>query len=417
MASKPLLNSEERRMSQSKDPYGSTNGSKNGSKKGSDAKSAEVEIQKLREQLKEHEAAIKTETQVKKIGELTASVIVILLVAFTWALSTQFSKTALTVDRENFYAPYFMMWFSTCHMIFCYPLFLCYTKIARKQTIGEAHQEALTVFKGRGLTPISLLLYVFPFLCLWVAANYSYARSLGSISASVATSISSCNTAIVYILSIIVLKEGFFPHKLLSVIFAIGGVVVMSFDGEISGEIMGIVLSIISATSAAFYKVFFKRVIGSASFPQVSIFMTCLGTLNLFLNVGIAFGLIATPWEWINFQHVPWLPLFGSALLSLCFNFTINFGIAVLNPLVISVGMLCGIPLNTVIDVLFRDVTPTAFFLTGTGLILISFLLIITPVDIVARLKRRACGVRDVENDDQEPPKDIIEETVQESRH
>ncbi|CAJ0566173.1 unnamed protein product, partial [Mesorhabditis spiculigera] len=186
-----------------------------------------------------------------------------------------------------------------------------------------------------------------------------------SISASVATSISSCNLAIFYIPAIFQLGDKFVPHKLLSVVFAVAGVTVMAFDGEISGEVPGIVLSVISAASAACYKVCFKRVIGSASFPQVSLFMTCLGTLNLFINAGIAFGLLLTPWEWMEISAVPWAPLFAAAILSLLFNFTINLGIAILHPLVISVGMLVGIPLNTAIDVVFRSVEPTVFFLTG----------------------------------------------------
>ncbi|CAJ0566179.1 unnamed protein product, partial [Mesorhabditis spiculigera] len=230
------------------------------------------------------------------------------------------------------------MWFSTCHMTLCYPMYILMAHFVKKQSLREIHEDSVTIFKGRGISPMSMLLYVMPFLILWVAANYSYSRSLGSISASVATSISSCNTAIVYILAILLLGDKFVPHKLLSVVFAVAGVTVMAFDGEISGEVPGIVLSVISAASAACYKVCFKRVIGSASFPQVSLFMTCLGTLNLFIN--------------------------AAAILSLLFNFTINLGIAILHPLVISVGMLVGIPLNTAIDVVFRSVEPTVFFLT-----------------------------------------------------
>lgn len=49
------------------------------------------------------------------------------------------------------------------------------------------------------------LLRVFPFLVLWVAANYSYSYALGHISASAASSIMSSNTAMVCILSYFVL--------------------------------------------------------------------------------------------------------------------------------------------------------------------------------------------------------------------
>lgn len=77
------------------------------------------------------------------------------------------------------------------------------------------------------------------------------------------------------------------------------------------------------------------------------------------------------------------------------YNFLVNFGIALLNPLVISVGMLCGIPLNAgeftrsdkqlkdyhlAIDIVFRKMPATVKFLIGAVLIIVSFVLCTIPI-------------------------------------
>lgn len=54
---------------------------------------------------------------------------------------------------------------------------------------------------------------VFPFLVLWVMANYAFGQSLGRISASAASSIMSSNTAMVCVLSSLLIHERFTIEK------------------------------------------------------------------------------------------------------------------------------------------------------------------------------------------------------------
>ncbi|EYC36980.1 hypothetical protein Y032_0838g2607 [Ancylostoma ceylanicum] len=312
------------------------------------------------------------------------SILVIGSVAFTWAMATQFSKTALVIDPDHFYAPYSMMWFNTNFMLLCYPTFLLYEVISRRSW-RKAHEDASSIFGRRGVHPFTLVVCVAPFLIFWIGANYTYSASLLYISASVATSISSCNAAMVYLLAILLLGDRFVPMKLLSVVFAVAGVAVISLDGQMRAVWQGILLSVASAASAALYKVLFKRLMGSANLGQVSLFMSCLGFLNLLCNWVPVLVLLLTDSEHIEIAYVPWAPVIGAALLSLLFNFLINFGIALLHPLVVSIGMLMGIPLNTVIDVLFRHVPATAIFIGGTALIISSFILIIIPYELICR--------------------------------
>jgi drug/metabolite transporter (DMT)-like permease len=86
-------------------------------------------------------------------------------------------------------------------------------------------------------------------------ANYAFSQALSRISASAAASIMSSNTAMVCILSSLLIKEQMTVEKILAVLFAIGGVTVISLDKEFAGDWVGIGLVIFSAASAACYKV------------------------------------------------------------------------------------------------------------------------------------------------------------------
>jgi solute carrier family 35 protein F3/4 len=158
---------------------------------------------------------------------------------------------------------------------------------------------------------------VIPFLILWVIANYTFGYSLGRISASAASSIMSTNTAMVCILSSLLLHENTTIEKVLAVFFAISGVTVIALDKEFAGDWIGIVLVICSALSAALYKVLFKKFNGNGTLGQVSLFMTFLGLINLFVNVIPSIILALLRVDKIEWDYVPWLALSGSALLGL----------------------------------------------------------------------------------------------------
>ncbi|PAV79841.1 hypothetical protein WR25_01958 isoform B [Diploscapter pachys] len=305
------------------------------------------------------------------------SIVVIIGVSITWALSTQFSKTAIKTNPDKFSAPYFMMFFSTSFMSMCYPVYMLYEFFSR-HNVKVAHVAAQGIFGSKGWTILSWLKTVGPFLFLWICANYSYTRSLMSITPSIATSISATNTAIVYVLSILVLGDRFNIFKILSILFAIAGVVVISVDhSKLSAHFIGIILAIVSATSAAIYKVLFKRQIGSASLGQVSLFMSSLGMLDLCVNWIPPLVLGLTDVEHIEFDYIPWAPMAIGACLSLLFNFLINFGIALLNPLTVSIGMLMGIPLNAgknlkLFPILFRILFQQSMLFSDTHRLLSS---------------------------------------------
>ncbi|VIO89981.1 Uncharacterized protein BM_BM18096 [Brugia malayi] len=318
----------------------------------------------------------------RSINKIILSAIVMLAVALSWALSTQFTKSIWVINSKYFYAPYFMVWFNTNFMMACYPVYLLFAKLFYHSSFTTIHQKALLVY---GEANNRLRLYFIRtslFLMFWLIANYSYSQSLGHISASATSSIMSSNTAMVVIFGWIILNDQFIPFRLISVAAAIIGVTVISLDKEFVGSIFGISLSVLSALSAALYKVLFKKVFGDATIEQVSLFMSGLGLLNASLNSLPMIILLINGIETFTWFDVPWFSLLAVAFLSLWFNFLINFGIALLHPLVISIGMLFGIPISAAIDIIFRHMTATYYFIIGALLILFSCIIVIVPAEL-----------------------------------
>ncbi|VDN00876.1 unnamed protein product [Thelazia callipaeda] len=287
-----------------------------------------------------------TENHNKTVREIMLSAVIMIAVAFFWAMSTQLTKTILLLNPKYFYAPYFMVWFMTNFMIASYPCYLSLALLFGNSSLVTIHKEALIVY-GQNVNKIwSYFLLTILFLFFWMLANYAYSQSLGHISASASSSIMSCNTAMITVLAWIILRDRFISFKLISVGAAIAGVVIISVDKEFAGDSFGVFLSILSAFSAAFYKVLFKKFHGNASIGQVSLFLTGLGLLNFFFNSIPALLLLLMKAEIFTWSAVPWIPLFGVAFLSYLFNFLINFGIVLTHPLIISIGMLLGIPIS-----------------------------------------------------------------------
>ncbi|KAI1716498.1 eamA-like transporter family domain-containing protein [Ditylenchus destructor] len=324
----------------------------------------------------------------KVCRQLIISITLSLACGLAWAIGRQFTKTALNIDSSRFYAPYSLVWFNTNFMILCFPVFLIYNRIFRGIPTRKSWIESASVFGEHGLTYRSFFIRVTPFIFLWICANYSYSQALGYISASAVLCIASANVAIVCVLEWIMLKKGFDWLPLISVILAIIGVCLISLDDEYAGNIQGIFLSVFCAFTSALYKVLFKRVNGSASLGQVSLFMSALGFFNAFLNIIPTSVLIWNNVDYIEWAYIPWTPLCMAALLSLTFNFLANFGIALLGPLVISIGMLIGMPASAVIDVIFRKMEVTEKFIVGCSCIVLSFALVALPFRLLCKKNR-----------------------------
>ena len=83
---------------------------------------------------------------------------------------------------------------------------------------------------------------------------------------------------------------------------------------------------------------------------------------------------------------MPWLFLNGTGVVSLFFNFLINFGIALTHPLFISIGTVLGIPVNAGADAIFRGADFGKYKMISAFLIVTGFLFMLVPEDIENKL-------------------------------
>lgn len=97
----------------------------------------------------------------------------------------------------------------------------------------------------------------------------------------------------------------------------------------------------------------------------------------MFLLWPIILILYFTHVETIEWDNLPWTFLCGSAALGVAFNFLVNFGIAFTYPLFISLGTVIGIPLNAIVDAIFRNRNFGPIKIGGSACIIVGFLIML----------------------------------------
>ena len=310
----------------------------------------------------------------KKVLRTLCGIAIVIGIAISWVGSTQFAKSTYT---SSFDAPWFVVWFSTSWMSLCFPVIsLCY-RLIKGWGFFTSLKKSEDVFGDRGLCPVTLLTRCLPFVIIWCGCNYMYTRALSVLSATDVTALFSSTPAFVFIFSLLLLKnEKFSWQRLFATLISIGGIIVIAYTNGFTGpSTSGIILAVFSAILAATYKVTFKLFIGDGEMRHVSLFLTCLGLINLLCFWPILEIMHFTHYERISWDNIPWSYLCGSAALGLLFNFLINFGIAFTFPLFISLGTVLGIPLNAVIDAIWRS-TPFSWLKgAGAAMIIIGFIL------------------------------------------
>ena len=133
----------------------------------------------------------------------------------------------------------------------------------------------------------------------------------------------------------------------------------------------------------------FKRVFGDTSASKVALFLSVLGCFNFLLLWPLFEILYFTKEEAISWNDIPWNFLCGRSALGLVFNFLINFGIAFTFPLFISLGTILGIPINGIVDSIFRNVHLGWLKIIATIMIIIGFLLMLYPANANKRMKQK----------------------------
>lgn len=133
----------------------------------------------------------------------------------------------------------------------------------------------------------------------------------------------------------------------------------------------------------------FKRVFGDTSATKVALFLSVLGCFNFLLLWPPFEALYFTKEEAISWNDIPWNFLCGRSALGLVFNFLISFGIAFTFPLFISLGTILGIPINAIVDSIYRNVHLGWLKIIASIMIIIGFLLMLYPANANKRMEQK----------------------------
>ncbi|OQV26223.1 putative thiamine transporter SLC35F3 [Hypsibius exemplaris] len=325
--------------------------------------------------------------------KLFYGLIIVVAVAVVWVAATQFTQE--TLRQTNFDAPFFLNWFSTSWMIFCYPLYFFFVWINCKCQNRDHRPAIRNAWKIFGGEQISFFVVIFRsgcFAIIWTSTNYMYSFALRIIAASDVSALFSSNTAFVFFFSWTILHERFEGTKLFASIFSLAGIIVMSYvDGFLwdNPALAGILLAVGAAVGSAMYKVLFKRLIGDANYGQVSLLLTGVGLFDLAIFWPITLTLNLTGIENWHWTGIPWPYVCGSAALGFGFNLLVNYGIALTHPLFITLGIALGLPLNAFVDNYVRQVKFRPIEITGFVLISIGFFLALLPINWTQSLRKR----------------------------
>ena len=231
---------------------------------------------------------------------------------------------------------------------------------------------------------------IFPFYLLWFATYVLYTTSLQSTSATVASTMFATSPLWVYLFSLLIIKSRI-PRPitfLLSILLTLGGIAAVMEPWNVDHkkyEWKPILLSLGAACAVALYKVLSKHGLGNANILQVCWFLSALGLVNSIIGIGIVFASQKLHFEdEFSFSDLPWFTLCISGLFGILTNFLINFGIAVVHPVFISLGTAIGIPMNALVDVLINHIHFSKWKIVGFGLVFVGFL-----VSLGAQYSRR----------------------------
>ena len=266
--------------------------------------------------------------------------------------------------------------------------------------------------------------HVVLFFTLALVTNYCYIAALEYIPASLNTAVFSTSPVLTLALSAKLLAEAVDSPcvRWLAIGLSVGGVVLISEPwvalsdtsggggGGASGSgsmlvsladsdeltmadarLGGCILSFVAAAGTAAYQVTFKRIMGERLSDPVALglFMAKLGSQVFLIYGGVMWGLVLAGVYRLDFSALPYALLAGTALTSLAFNFMIKFGLSVTSPVVVSLAVQLGIPLNLMIDLVLNPSGSASGALddlavAGVALMLASFTLS-TAADIKAR--------------------------------
>jgi len=237
-------------------------------------------------------------------------------------------------------------------------------------------------------------------MLVYVGCNAVYVAGLQYIPNSVASAVMSLDPAIVFGFSLICLSNlslGWRKNiqQAVSSIVAISGVICILAGGKQIDENqenteedenednfnygLGVSLAVIAALLSGSYKILYKFYFKSLNFGQCCYSLAIIGLLDILFMWPISLILIKTEVEDISDVNEWWGFLCLSAVLGLCFNLSLNFGVAFTYPLFISVGAVLIVPANLMVDIFYRSEDFSALQIVGTVLAVLALVILLLP--------------------------------------
>ncbi|CAL4064338.1 unnamed protein product [Meganyctiphanes norvegica] len=316
------------------------------------------------------------------------------------------------VPIQVFDAPFFLTWFCTAWTGLFFPLYLlCHSCLRRdKSSLRTTLKGIATNFRDRGVTFGKFLSRCCLFCLLWVAANYMYVCALRVLDCTDVMALYSSHVAFVYLLSWVILHDQFVGVRIVAVILCNTGIALLAYmDGIIRTETLGnVVLAAAAAAGSATYKVLFKKVVGEASFGQVSLFFTVIALVNTIMLSPVVAALYLFGYEVIIWEYLPWHHLLVAAALSLAANLLGNFGIAFTFEIFITLGLVFAVPVSAALDMEWYGVKFEGMKLAGIVMIVCGFFLVLFPgnwPEYITMLLR--WGRRRKRNQPRQPPEPV----------
>ncbi|PNF24202.1 putative thiamine transporter SLC35F3 [Cryptotermes secundus] len=305
------------------------------------------------------------------------------------------NKLIPTITRVVPYnAPFFTTWFCTNWTVLFFPLyFICCLISTKCKSPGSILWESVWNFRDKGFTAARFLTRCSLFCLLWVATNYMYIHSLRILLATDVMALFATNVSCVYLLSWVILHEQFVGVRIVAVILCDTGIALLAYMDGITGSptLGGVVLAACAAAGSAVYKVLFKKVIGEASYGQVSLFFSLIGLFNAALLWPLCLVLYFTRVETLYWEQLPWPALLAASGLSLAANLLGNFSVALTYDLFITLGLITAVPVSAALDVVLYGAHFVGMKLAGMILIAVGFFLVMFPdnwPDYITRLLR-----------------------------
>ena len=323
--------------------------------------------------------------------------LVVLAIAVTQCIGAQIAAVVVHAHSAAF-----LVWFSTgWNMLLFAPLF------ASKAT------RTATCAPGCARSRVTTLVFVAPFYALWLCSNMLYVQSLATLHAAIVSALFSVTPGLVALLSVPLLRRRLTIFALLSCLVSASGVVLIaqpwthtsghhSLDAAppaappsapapapLFGAFASTLFVLGAAACAATYKVLFRRWHGDAPATTVITVLGCIGVWSA--TVGTPLLLLFDPKAFSSaaasgasaaaaLSLTPamiWLGVCARATMDLAFNFSIAWGISLIEPLFISIGTLLATPLNVLATFALHRVVPSTAEWLGMLLVLLGFAILL----------------------------------------